>query len=371
MSNIDRNPGYNEQLTIKLEDKDLIEVSNIFLASLEYNFNKFNNELDSNIKKLSKYGKDKNKTGYIFEPEKLSKKSPLTILNGSWGVGKTYFIENFLKLLIDDEKKEINSEKFKNMIIIDAWKFSNSNDHWFSFLEELAKKILASNDKYIKDDEIKKGFLKTMFKKLKISNITWSINLPLLSFGATHDSNNPKTSDKNQQQQEKTIDDIMKIFTNNTKPTIIFIDNLERLGSSSWDLLKVIMKFQEFPNFLIVLPMHVNRLKYNESNENNEYPIEKYIDINWYDLVPSYAQYFYNNLSKITNHLTKHKLSLALERIFNDAASYVKELSIREIDQVFRKNNIFEMDNYSDIFNAIQKIWPNDIHILDSWKYGI
>lgn len=98
------------ELLITLEDKNLIEVSKKFLQELETKFKNFNREYEKYKKENEKYLNNKN---YVFEPEKIVKVSPMTIIDAPWGTGKTFFIENLIKLLID---KKIKSKIFKKNI---------------------------------------------------------------------------------------------------------------------------------------------------------------------------------------------------------------------------------------------------------------
>jgi|GEM_PF-2179643 len=70
--------GFTKDLYIKLDDEELINVSEKFLLDVERNFTDFKEEYDKSFSNLQSY---MNIANFIFEPEKLSKKSPLTIIN--------------------------------------------------------------------------------------------------------------------------------------------------------------------------------------------------------------------------------------------------------------------------------------------------
>jgi SpoVK/Ycf46/Vps4 family AAA+-type ATPase len=89
-------------LIIENDDAKFVKVSKKFLKDLEVQFESFKTNWNDENEKLEKY---LNKKNFVFKPEKLAKKSPLTLLNAPWGTGKTYFIENFVKLFIDEEIK--------------------------------------------------------------------------------------------------------------------------------------------------------------------------------------------------------------------------------------------------------------------------
>lgn len=334
-----KNQGYVKELLVKLEDSELLNVSDIFLKDIEKNFKLFQDEHAQNNTILKKYI---GSVDYIFEPEKLSKKSPLTIIDAPWGTGKTFFIENFLKQFIDEK---IKSDVFKKMIIIDAWKFSNSRDVPLEFTEELTKKLIMAHVKSA-DEKTSNGIVKKMVKWIVPASVSWQVGMGVFSVGATH---NLTTA------EEDKIKRAWNDISENKVPTIIFVDNLERLGSLSWDLLKAILKLQEFKNYLIVLPLNLKKLKNNVKTDDGEYPVEKYVDFNFYSFKQDYSNYFRKHYN---NEIFLEKLNI----IFNNEIDGEK-LSIREVEQSFKANDILSIKDEYDILRKIQaKIWnPEEI----------
>lgn len=333
-----KNKGNEIIINVTNEDTNLLNASKVFLSSLEEEYTKFKQNLITNENSNKKYQKNKN---FFFCPEQLSKKSPLTILNAPWGTGKTYFIENILKLMID---KELESNIFTKMLIIDAWKFSNSKDVPIEFIEELGKSLIGLNNGTIESKIGNKKIIKKLVDKLAPS----SINLGYQDFYFEYNFQNKNNLDVTPDQTTE-IDKIWKNIENNEEPTIIFIDNLERLGSLSWDLLKTVIKFQEFKNFLIVLPLNINKIKNNDKIDISEYPIEKYIDIAMFN----YKQDYFGYLKQKTSQNIADKINkIFLEEIDGE------KLSIREVDQSIRKNNLFEKKKFYEMIKIIYKnIW--------------
>jgi hypothetical protein len=328
-------------LIVENDDAKFVKVSKKFLKDLEVQFESFKTNWNDENEKLEKY---LNKKNFVFKPEKLAKKSPLTLLNAPWGTGKTYFIENFVKLFIDEE---IKSEVFKKIIIIDAWKFSNSRDVPFEFAAELAR-ILINMQTKVKDQKIWKLLFKKMLVWMTPTNWNWKFEMNFFGFGVSTES---KKSEK--EQTEKEVKKYWKLIEENAEPTIIFVDNIERLGSFTWDLLKSIIKLQEFDNYLIVLPMNINKLSNNEKNiKNSEYPIEKYIDFNYYNFIQGYDSFFKTYIPDDKDWVDK------LNLIFNSEVNG-KKLSIRELESLFRRYKFFDCEEKYDQLELIyNSIWP-------------
>lgn len=340
--------GFTKDLYIKLDDEELINVSEKFLLDVERNFTDFKEEYDKSFSNLQSY---MNIANFIFEPEKLSKKSPLTIINAPWGTGKTFFIENFIKLFID---KKIKSDIFKKIIIIDAWKFSNSKDVPVEFAIELSNKIInmhISNE----SEKIKAIIKQRILDWIIPDSLTWKLNFfNFLSLEGKHTNKNLKENEK--EEKKEIIESAWKKIQENTEPTIIFIDNLERLGSSSWDLLKAILKIQEFDNYLIVLPLNLNKFNNNKRVDNSEYPIEKYIDFNYYNLQQDYSNFFNKHIKENREFINK------LNLIFNSEIDGEK-LSIREVENSFKTHNLFRIKDEYEVLRTIKEyIWdPKEI----------
>lgn len=127
-------------------------------------------------------------------------------------MGKTYFIEKLLKLLIDKNKnvKEVENA-FERMIIIDAWKFSNSKNIPLEFENRLSEILLKLNmePKTIKQSE--KKFKKAVEKIVKILFFSIEVNLGIFKFKPE------KPHNKKSLEYEKKIEEAIKKVQNNEK----------------------------------------------------------------------------------------------------------------------------------------------------------
>jgi uncharacterized protein YeaO (DUF488 family) len=70
--------GNSVKLVVKSDDEELIKVSKIFLKDIEERFNEFKDNYEKEFKKQNKY---LGHGDFVFLPERLSKKSPLTLIN--------------------------------------------------------------------------------------------------------------------------------------------------------------------------------------------------------------------------------------------------------------------------------------------------
>jgi hypothetical protein len=349
--------GNSVKLVVRSDDEKLINVSKKFLTDIEEKFVNFKENYNKELKKLSGYLDNKD---YVFMPEKLSKKSPLTLINAPWGTGKTYFVENFIKLFID---KEIESDVFKKIIIIDAWKFSNSTDVPMEFAAELSS-ILVDIQTDVQDLETKKSLIKKLFGWMNPRNLKLRVGFKIAGFIDIYTETERMT-----EKETKEVKDNWKLIENNSDSTIIFVDNIERLGSYTWDLLKSIIKLQEFNNYLIVLPLNIDKLSnHNIASNNSEYPIEKYIDFNYYNFIQDYDGFFNTYIKNDEEWVNK------LNFIFNTEVNS-KKLSIRELESLFQRYHIFDIESkYKQLTEINKNIWPagesiNNVIMQDIEKY--
>jgi hypothetical protein len=333
--------GNSVKLVVKSDDEELIKVSKIFLKDIEERFNEFKDNYEKEFKKQNKY---LGHGDFVFLPERLSKKSPLTLINAPWGTGKTYFIENFVKLFID---KKIKSDLFKKIIIIDAWKFSNSRDVPMEFVAELSN-ILVNLQTHAKDVETKKSLVKKLFGWMNPRNLKLKIGVKIVGLIDIYSDIERKV-----EEDTKEVEDNWKLIEDNKYSTIIFVDNIERLGSYTWDLLKSIIKLQEFSNYLIVLPLNIEKLANNsKAGANSEYPIEKYIDFNYYNFIQDFDGFFKTYIPNDKEWVDR------LNLIFNSEVNN-KKLSIREIESLFKRYKFFGLaKKYDQLALIYNNIWP-------------
>lgn len=106
---------------------DLKETCQSFLTELDSLYSKYLSRMETIEQEWEVEFDNGNFDNAYFYPEKLSIKSPLTIIDAPWGTGKTYFIETLAKFFIN---KETDKEQFKikNIVIIDTWQHVNSDN---------------------------------------------------------------------------------------------------------------------------------------------------------------------------------------------------------------------------------------------------
>jgi hypothetical protein len=108
---------------------------------------------------------------------------------------------------------------------------------------------------------------------------------------------------------------------------------------------------QEFSNYLIVLPLNIEKLANNsKAGANSEYPIEKYIDFNYYNFIQDFDGFFKTYIPNDKEWVDR------LNLIFNSEVNN-KKLSIREIESLFKRYKFFGLakkyDQLALIYNNI------------------
>jgi len=78
------------ELKVELDDTEMVKVTKKFLEDLNEKFAKYNIEYDNNSKRWKSLLNSGNKNKYFFTPEKLTKKSPLTICDVTKTTKSTY-----------------------------------------------------------------------------------------------------------------------------------------------------------------------------------------------------------------------------------------------------------------------------------------
>ncbi|BDV03225.1 P-loop NTPase fold protein [Candidatus Hepatoplasma crinochetorum] len=340
MENFIVNKGYSINLIVKEDDEKLIDTSNEFILELEKEYFKYKNKLKKEQNKFEKYNNNKH---VYFSQEKLLKKSPLAIINAPWGSGKTYFIEQLAKNFID---QKIDIKNFKNIIILDIFKFSNTKNIPDEIIAELFFILTKIYDQDNKNDLLNK-LHKFAIKFFNATVIAW-INY----FGKF---NFEKFKIKDLNETEIIVNEISKSI----EPTLIIFDNIERIGKYSWEILKAIFKISQIDNFCFILPMNINRLNGNENKKNDEYPIEKYIDLPIFEFKQDY-------LSFLKNNGVDQKDAIIINNILNTEIDGQK-LSIREVEQRFNKNDIFKENNkYLKLDKIVKNVWGS---VTEAKKY--
>lgn len=317
-----------KEIQINNANKDeMIKKCKWFINKIENDFDAFQN----NLEKLSKkYNPKKNSIIVNFIPEELRIKSCLTIIDGKWGTGKTFFIERLFQL-IDEEEIKLNV--IKKIIYIDALHFSSHSNIPDLFIIEILNKLNIKN-------------------KEKIRKIIGTIILPWANKLL---STELKLDELNQEDYIKQIDDF------NNEPTLIVVDNIERIGANSWDIIRSIQKLLIIKNLLFLLPINIKKID-SEITENAkskfaELHIRKYINIDAYSFQQDYSSILNEKgVEKKYIQILNHCLQISV----NNCQLSIRELKFIDMEET---NNFFEKSKYHGLIKFLN-IWDVKDHIL-------
>ena len=309
------------------EQDNLQQQCRLFIQRLSESYNKFQKDLKDNEEKWKPY---LNKELIVFTPQEIATKSPLTIIDAPWGNGKTYFIEEVGKYFFDHqyEIKKKQNIPFEKIIIIDTWKYSSSGNVVEQVMIELFSVLSSKSDKNKENwKKVGKFFLN-------------KIVIPI--------TNNKIGTDFDKFDEQKNFDKLInKIEKNKPKKTIIFFDNIERLGSSALDVLKAIQKLSSFNFFCFIFPLYYKKLHDIREGINEEFPIDKFINLSHFKLENDYTNLlkkegFDDELSKVINSFLK-----------NDESK--DNLTIREVKKIFEHNKLNILYQEKGAFAFISK----------------
>ncbi len=309
------------------EPDNLQQQCRLFIQRLSESYNKFQKDLKDNEEKWKPY---LNKELIVFTPQEIATKSPLTIIDAPWGNGKTYFIEEVGKYFFDHqyEIKKKQNIPFEKIIIIDTWKYSSSGNVVEQVMIELFSVLSSKSDKN-----------KENWKK--VGKFFWNkIVIPI--------ANDKIGTDFDKFDEQKNFDKLInEIEKNKPKKTIIFFDNIERLGSSALDVLKAIQKLSSFNFFCFIFPLYYKKLHDISEGINGEFPIDKFINLSHFKLENDYTNLlkkegFDNEFSKVINSCLKNDES-------ND------NLTIREVKKIFEHNKLNILYQEKGTFDFISK----------------
>lgn len=298
--------------------------------------NKYKKEFDD----LKNKGKEKNKR-IIFTPENILNSSPITLIDAPWGSGKTFFIENLCEYILSGE---IELDYIDKIILIDAWKYSTSTMMPDDFIDHLL-------------NELTRGYKTKMIIKIWIANLLVSIR-PIISLTNSKFLDTimnfficllqPKSYIK--KDIEYFIKKINKKFT---KPILVVVDNIERIGSGWWEIIKIIQKLVALDNFIFVIPMYKEKLKL---ENGSEWSIDKYISIPSYTLKNDYA-------CVLKKHNFKHEYLNDLTNLLNEKVNG-EVLNLRQLSNLLSSNlNDRKFSNkYEMLYWFENNIWPSEKH---------
>ncbi len=231
-------------------DNSLREVAVFFNEKLQENYN--------NFKKTSENENTIENKGNL---------SPMTIFDGRWGSGKTYFIDFFIKNIIESEEKD--NSIFKDYIYIDALEIVDDENIIYSFLYSLYKKNREVSEKILDFSYVVAS--KGINAIATISNIISGTKIP-------------EIRDKGITKEDLKI----------SKPTLVFIDNIERIGNDSKVILRLIHKLRKIDNLYFILVTNIHALQSEQKSNDIEYPIYKFIGTPYFTYHLSYSDMLQN-----------------------------------------------------------------------------
>ena len=313
------------------------------------------------------------KTTVFIEPEKLTTRSPLTILDAPWGSGKTYFVEYLAKLFAlseektDNEKKKLNKKGFVNLVVIDTWKFINSDVIVFDVVKKIyliiCQLITKTNQKVSKKIWTKLAWLFCSFIPVALLVTNAALKLYFQDFPdfsgellAINEAVQNKKKEKQKELDEIKYDQAIAEISEQLDPTIVVFDNVERMGNQAWEIIKTIQKLAAFANFVFVLPMNKSKLTLGQAidQENHEAVIDKYLTLGIYFEL---KQDYFGLLKELK--LSNEYIEIVGE-ILNDEINGPK-LSIRTLENALKANYVieaFEINKYCGL-QSLKKIWPS------------
>ena len=320
------------------------------------------------LKKLAKFGYLTNIKN--ISPENLSIKSPLTIFHASWGLGKTFFIEELVlwfernrnqKIKTVKEKNKSNVKKeIKKIYVINLWEHIYKETDVIKEFSRIIRKIIF----YALQNKRQKFCFFFQFWKF----IWWL-------------TEKSKNSLKSKNSWGKTFHFILNIFyklSSNEKlihklslkmdKTIVVLDNIERLENLVPEVIKIIQLYSSFSNFIFLLPMNKNAIKFGDYvNNYGEDAIDKFNTLGvWFDFKPNYGKLLdkyqipNNTIPKIIEILNQEKWD-------KNNNKYV--LTMRELEKLLNTHysNIYnwgeqwKQKKYNFYWLFDKKIWPNNL----------
>lgn len=259
-------------------------------------------------------------------------KSPMTVFNGKWGSGKTFFIENFK---INFEKLS-NDHYFEEFIYIDAMEILEDEDVILQLIKMIAdsestfgKKVeeIIENPRTSKVVEgtmaVGGVLVSALLEKLTGINIKNAYNA---GKKVLEPKNNKPTAEE---------DDPIKI----NKKTLIFIDNLERIGKESKKILKAVYKLRMIDNLYFILISNIYKMQdffTTGEDKGEEFPIYKFVNTSIFDFEQNYSSVLLNFIQD----LTPDEINI-INKCLNNTSDG-EQLSIRQFSNWARDVNFWE-----------------------------
>lgn len=253
-----------------------------------------------------------------FEDDKLGRKeiaenfksiilnTDLNVISVSapWGGGKTYFIQNLIKLMKNDS---IN-------ILYNAWESDFYESPLIPLFVELFNELekVDIKTKLEKDIKWSKEFAKNICKK---SSFQVGVNLGAVNCAANFDPDKKMIDSEYIELKEKMQEfksKLTSIQTKLNKKIIIFVDELDRCHPMyTIKTLEIIKHFFGIPNIIFVLSVDKKQIENSvrqifgvNIGEENGY-LRKFIDVDFQLPTPSMEQLAYYNLTQLWDKINK------------------------------------------------------------------
>ena len=253
-----------------------------------------------------------------FENDKLGRKAiaenfksillntDLNVISVSapWGGGKTYFIQNLIKLMENDS---IN-------ILYNAWESDFYESPLIPIFVELFNELEKVDPKTELEEDIKwsKEFAENICKK---SSFQVGVNLGVVNCAANFDPNKKMIDSEYIELKEKMHEfksKLTSIQTKLNKKIIIFVDELDRCHPMyTIKTLEIIKHFFGIPNIIFVLSVDKKQIENSvrqifgvNIGEENGY-LRKFIDVDFQLPTPSMEQLAYYNLTQLWDKINK------------------------------------------------------------------
>ena len=309
-------------------------------------------KLENKIKELKYLTNIKN-----ISPENLSIKSPLTIFHASWGLGKTFFIEELV--IWFKNQQHIEKGLIKKIYVINLWEHIYKETNVIKEFSRIICKVIS----YALPKQKQKfwfwifqfpKFIWWFTEELKNSlpDKWWKLTHFLLGFLYKF-SSNKKLIHKLSKKMDKTI---------------VVLDNIERLENLAPEVIKIIQFYSSFSNFIFVLPMNKNAIKFDDYvNNYGEDAIDKFNTLGvWFDFKPNYRELL--NKYQIPNN-TIPKIIEILNKEKSDKNNNKYVLTIRELQKslnahysnIYNWGKEWKEKKYNFYWLFDKKIWPNNL----------
>lgn len=151
------------------------------------------------------------------------------------------------------------------------------------------------------------------------------------------------------------------------EPTLVFIDNLERIGKDSSEILKLVYKLRKMENLFFILISNVEKmsnflLNSFDSTTDKEYPIYKFVNTKIFDFSQNYIPFLRENIKE-----TDEEELVYLNNELNKGENG-EQLSIREFIHWTKDKKYFSAETKLDrllLLKSIPYININEALILN------